>query len=80
MRKTRDGVILDLGSTRLDLETKADAGMRFERYVVVEAGLPRKRLEQRGHAADALVIQIGHDLRAPPLYGGSGAESENCCR
>ena len=60
----------------LEMVVEADARVRLERHVIVETGLVRKRFEQRRHAADPLVVQVGDDLRTPLLHRGSSAECE----
>ncbi len=58
------------------MEVEAGAAACFKRNVVLEAGLLGEGLEQRGDAADALVIQIGHGLGAIETDGGAGPEQE----
>jgi aminoglycoside 3-N-acetyltransferase I len=60
----------------LEMEVEPAAAAGLERDVVVEPGLVGKRLEQRRHAANALVVEVRHRLGAVEAHGRSGAEGE----
>ena len=66
----------NLGQLVGKMKIKAAAAARLERHVVVEAGLLRERLEQRGDAADAFVIEIGHGVGAIEADGGARSEQK----
>ena len=84
-RRRWDGVAPDAAPPRSELIGRVTVHFdRFEletpegtvRLTTREAGLLRERLEQRRHAADAFVIEIGHGVGAIEPHGGARAEEK----
>ena len=57
----------------LEMEVETGAAASLERHLVVEPGLPRKRLEQRGQAADSFVVEVVHGITAVVTHCRAGA-------
>jgi hypothetical protein len=58
------------------MKVQPGAAARLERHVVVEARLLSERLEERRHAADAFVIEVGDRVGAVEPDRGAGAEEK----